>query len=361
MKNRFLFLLFTLPFLASAQSELDDQVFEIRSDSAAIAQQQLQSMMLVREFVIEGGYNPITKLMISEFNTFGQPTYVEKSPHFNVDYDFYGLSYKIQERFEYNPQHRLSNYCYNYKKFTYCQQTEYDESGNITLLGSYSDSFDTNEIRMQWKAGKMVKVTFKDPVVSTNSSQRTFNEAGKIAEYRSDTYRVTYAYSQTGNEETTTIHTYLKDTLHRVNIEKSTIDKDLPTYHAELNHKRDTMEVMIAAYDANGNVTAYEYRSYNYDSYEEVEPYAPKSDNDAEAPKTNTLKQQNIPEIQVEKLELVNVYSDQNLLTKRLIYRISPKGERTLMSIDRVIYEKTPLINKPWYVEEENENGDYGG
>lgn len=368
MKTLFLFLAFILPLLTFAQSDSEDEVFEIRSDSAAISRQQLQSMMLVREFVIEGGYNPITKLMISEFNAFGQPTYIEKSPHFSADYDVYMLSYKIQERFEYNPQHRQSNYCYNYKKLIYCQQTEYDEAGNVTRLASTSESFDTNEIRMQWKAGKMVKATFKDPFDTKNASQRTMNEAGKITEYRSDTYRVTYTYSQTGNEETTTIHTYLKDTLFQVNIIKKRTDKDLPTYSAQLNHKRDTQSVLIASYDTYGNVTAYESRSYQYELLDEDpemgRPYAPKQAEGAEAPQKltpeNKPKKKIDPDIQVEKLELVNDYSAQNLLTKRLIYRISPKGERTLMAIDRVIYDKEPLLVKPWFVEKENEYGEYG-
>ncbi|MES2557855.1 MAG: hypothetical protein V4604_17000 [Bacteroidota bacterium] len=368
MKNRFLTLLFTLPFLASAQSEYDDQVFEVRCDSVAIARQQLQSMMLIREFILESGYNPVTKLMMSEFNTFGQPTYMEKSPHFNVDYDFYGLSYKIQQRFEYNQQHWLSNYCYNYKKRVFCQQSEYNESGNITRLTSGSDSLYTSEIQMLWEAGKMVKATFKNSDGPETSYRRTINEAGKIAEYSSDAYRITYAYSQTGNEETTTIHTYLKDTLYRVNIKKDRTDKkNLVTYYAEFNHKRDTLSAMMATYDTYGNVTNYEGRSYRYDMGEwGEEPYAPDMGEDSQSPFKQTPEKQNKPktavkpEIEVEKLELVNVYSDQNLLTKRLLYRISPKGERTLMAIDRVIYEKEPLISKPWYVEEENEYGDYG-
>jgi hypothetical protein len=367
MKTLFLFLAFILPILTFAQSDSEDEIFEIRSDSAAIARQQLQSMMLVREFVIEGGYNPITKLMISEFNAFGQPTYIEKSPHFSADYDVYMLSYKIQERFEYSPQHRQSNYCYNYKKLIYCQQTEYDEAGNVTRLASTSESFDTNEIQMQWKAGKMVKATFKDPFENKIHSQRTMTEAGKIAEYSSDTYRATYTYSQTGNEETITIHTYLKDTLFRINVLKNRTDKDLPTYSTELNHKRDTQSVLIASYDTYGNATTYESRSYSYELDEDSEmglEYAPKQAEGVETPQKltpeNKPKKKTEPDIQVEKLELVNDYSAQNLLTKRLIYRISPKGERTLMAIDRVIYDKDPLLVKPWYVEKENEYGEYG-
>jgi hypothetical protein len=367
MKSLFLFLAFILPILTFAQSDSEDEIFEIRSDSAAIAQQQLQSMMLMREFAIEGGYNPITKLMISEFNAFGQPTYIEKSPHFSADYDVYMLSYKIQERFEYNPQHRQSNYCYNYKKLIYCQQTEYDEAGNITRIASSGDSFDTNEIHMEWKAGKMVKATFKDPFDTKNATQSTMNEAGKIAEYRSNRYRVTYTYSQTGNEETTTIHNYRKDTLFSVDVIKTRTDKNLPMYYAQLNHKRDTQSVMIASYDTYGNATTYESRSYSYELDEDPEmglQYAPKQAEGVETLQKQTPenkpKKKTEPDIQVEKLELVNNYSAQNLLTKRLIYRISPKGERTLMAIDRVIYEKDPLLVKPWYVEKENEYGEYG-
>lgn len=365
MKKRFLFLLVLLPVLTFAQSEHDDQLFEIRSDSAAISSQQVLSMILVREFNIESGHNPVTKLMTSEFNAFGQPVYTEKSPYFYVDYDFYQLSYRIQERFEYDPQHRLSNYCYNYKKRIQCQLTEYDKLGYITRIASYDDSPDTIEMLLQWQAGKMIRATFKDPIGYTSSLKRTVNEAGKITEYIAENYRTTYNYSQIGNEETTTVHTYFHDTLKNVYIQSVRSDKNLLTYLAELNHKLDTLTTITATYDAQGNITAYENKSYSYEMDESGDvPPQSEPTRDARPPVERTSENQNKlkiePEITIEKLVIVNEYSDQKLLIKRLIYRISPSGERMLMAIDRVIYEKEPLLAKPWYVEDENEYGDYG-
>jgi hypothetical protein len=365
MKKHLFVLLFILPLLAAAQTDKQDQIFEIRCDSAALARQQLQSMILIREFVMEQGLNPTTKLMMSEFNAFGQPTYLETSTNFSVDHDDYFASFKIQQRLEYNAQHRLSNYSSNYKANTQCNQIEYDEAGNMTRYVSGCDAAYATELLMQWKAGKMVKATIVDPHETTYPTQRNYNSAGKLESYRTNDRYFTYEYATTGNDERRTIKTHLKDTLYNVKIQQFTLDKNLLTYSLSLSHKGDTLGLLAVSYDRNGNAIAYESRSYHYPSG--LEPgiaYAPKkAEGPGTSPKTTTEDQSKPktkpkPEIKVEKLELVNDYSTENLLTKRLIYRISPKGERTLMAIDRVIYEKEPLLVKPWYVEEENE--DYG-
>lgn len=365
MKKHLFVLLFILPFLAAAQTDKQDQLFEIRCDSAALARLQLKSMILIREFVMEQGLNPTTKLMMSEFNAFGQPTYLETSTNFSVDHDDYFASFKIQQRLEYNAQHRLSNYSSNYKANTQCNQIEYDEAGNMTRYVSGCDAAYATELLMQWKAGKMVKATFIDAYKSDYPIERSMDSSGKIAAYRTNDRYVTYEYATIGNDERRTIKTYLKDTLYNVKIQQFTLSNNLLTYSLSLSHKGDTLGFLTVGYDRNGNAIAYESRSYYYPSgLERGLAYAPKK---AEGPGTSpkpTSEDQNKPktkpkpEIKVEKLELVNDYSSENLLTKRLIYRISPKGERTLMAIDRVIYEKEPLLVKPWYVEPENDYGD---
>jgi hypothetical protein len=367
MKYFFFVLLFTLSFCSSAQTDKQDQVFEIRCDSAALARQQLQSMILIREFVMEQGLNPTTKLMMSEFNTFGQPTYLETSTNFSVDYDDYFASFKIQQRLEYNAQHRLSNYSSNYKANTQCNQIEYDEVGNMTRYVSGCDSAYATELLMQWKAGKMVKATFVDAYKSTYPIERSMNSAGKMAAYRTNDRYVTYEYATIGKDERCTIKMYLKDTLHSVNIRQFTLNKHLSTYSLSLNYKGDTLGLVTVGYDSHGNAIAYESRNYHYPSG--IEPgrdsRLKKGEGPGVSPKTTTEDQSKPktkpePEIKVEKLELVNDYSRENLLTKRYIYLISPQGERTLVAIDRVIYEKEPLLVKPWYVEKENDYGDYG-
>ncbi len=346
MKNRLLSLLFLLPLVVFAQKNSDNGVFEVKCDSGALVRQKIQSMLLLREYVTEEGSNPVTKLMTSEFNAYGLPVYVEKSTNFGVGHSYFDVLTKTQQQLGYDSKQRLNSMCENKRGQILCQELEYDDDGNHIRVASYGGPTDTVEIFMQWKSGKMVKATYKNE--SGKSVMRKMNEAGKMTEYRSDNYHLTYEYSTSGTEETTTMYLYLEDTLYSITVFKSQSDGSLPTYFAGFDHKRDTLKLMMATYDVHGNVTSFESRDYSNRYYPEFD-----QEDDGPFKRTDSNKPKLKPEPMVEKLELVNVYSDQNLLVKRNIYRISTKGERELAAIDRLIYEKEPLSSKPWPVEEE--------
>lgn len=360
MTSNLLFLgFFALTFNSGAQLVFDEAVSKIEFDSTLLAKNNYRSIHVFSEMIDDATYQyqDSANYVLSrkreeiDLNSLGQIIYHRYT---NVYERSYALGDKETRhyKYEYDKEGRIILLCELADWRDNCVEFEYDNEGHILQLKNTGKNIRNELYEFTWENGKMV--TFKNSSDESDdyTSNRKFDEKGRIE--RVDFNSTSYQYKYTENKEIlrTEISVYTNDSLISKVITDKRLDFNVTTYLLSLNGNSDTLREVIISHDKNGNVTK-GYRADYSERYRYPYNQKPIPPVTIESAGGNIEMEQEVPGPRITEIEVDNIYS-KGLLVKRTIRELSDNSEKVII-VERVIYEKEPLILRSWPVELDEE------
>ena len=331
-----------------AQQFYEQQMLKIHIDSTLIKNQGIKSMQMFQEIaekeLRDAEYSMMIKRLAIEFNSEGQRSYVKRLPA-DSHSRYFGGEECIHEKYKYDEYGNVTEYCTNQEYFNYCQNYTHDSDRNLTSLSVSGEHMDATELVFEWKRGKMVSVQVNGEDEEGNI--REFNELGKVSKLVFDNFRQDYVYETNGDTLLTKVNTYRKDTLFEGH-ELKTIKNQVISFY-QFNHNADTTKSYKAKYDDHGNAVWFQYIDFS-DVINGPEPiYSPKSSDN------QTTIHFSQPKPTINQADIKNYYDNSGLLIKREVFNTNRKEDSYLSAIHYLIYDKAPLVSKPWPQEKKDD------
>ncbi|TNE55268.1 MAG: hypothetical protein EP338_04715 [Bacteroidetes bacterium] len=341
---------FVLSFQAQAQDVENEVLSRLHFDSVQLMKNGYHSVHVYQDHLNdhspEGNFVLSRKRIEADYNDLGGLSY-KRSSNLVAMSDILGGRSTQYVSYEYDKKGRIKKSCSGDYRDSWCQHRSYDEEGRVIEVFNDGDYVINSRIRFEWKNGKMIRAINTDSEGKETFDDRSFDEKGRVAEVRHNRGRFTFDYVD-GKKYSTIIYTQYRDgKLNKRRVVKKLKTSDAITFACELNAELDTLKKIEATYDDHLNLVSF--KSSNYKELIEAKKSPPPVTIEGERGGSHRVEQSELkPRIIL--YEVKNFYSEQGLLTKRVL---SGKGEDGQLDperqyVERIIFEKEYLSEKWW-------------
>ena len=348
-----LFLFSSDSLFAQFHIEYHKVLGDLAMDSSKIAQNGFKSAHVytdnTEESYLGGNYLTTNKRAEFEFNEQGLLVYKRTIGFDQLSYAL-GDKKTVHETRAYSADKKMIQMCSLNDWGEFCSGVKYDQDGHIVELTNSGDGVQNSTYTFKWVEGKMVEFQNFGKENESFNVQRKFDLSGRITSISYDKGKQLINYD-TINGAIRMIHEIYQDSkLKSKSIKLTDLKNSKMIYQLSLNGEGDTLSLITAEYDASGNLTQMRHEDYSGRKYFEraIPPASMKSDNSLALEKEEYY-QPNVYNFHVE-----NRYENE-LLVKRIIHQSNEHNNKERVTVERIIYETTPLITQSWPNKEEEE------